>query len=177
MFSIVCFLIYVATLNGLIASTSGTSKARISSHDDELFPIYQCDDRSRAWTKRCLVPLTNAQLSLDLCGTGEKVELTFVKGCAKELQILAKSCPQPGSVSSMAMDMFVHNPPPARPSAPSYESLNTPKLVAHVINSHDWPEMGGRSVKYLPVVPVRTGIRTIFEIVPSLEREANRTVS
>ncbi|XP_058123108.1 uncharacterized protein LOC131294132 [Anopheles ziemanni] len=138
MFSIIRFLIYVTTLTALSASTSGKSKPQGSSLNDDLFPIYQCDDRSRAWTKRCLVPLTNAQLSLDLCGTGEKVELTFVKGCAKELQILAKSCPQPGPLSSMAMDMFVHNPPPARPSAPSYESLNTPKVPKPKIH----PETG-----------------------------------
>uniref|UniRef100_A0A182IL58 Uncharacterized protein n=1 Tax=Anopheles atroparvus TaxID=41427 RepID=A0A182IL58_ANOAO len=125
---VLCFLIYVAIVCANQALAAENGKSRENTFDDELFPIYECDDRSRAWTKRCLVPLTNAQLSIDLCGTGEKVDLTFVKRCAKELQILAQSCPQPGPVSTLAQDMLDHNPPPARPASPSYESLNTPKV-------------------------------------------------
>ncbi|XP_052897858.1 uncharacterized protein LOC128304690 [Anopheles moucheti] len=98
-------------------------KASSSSIEDELFPIYECDERSRDWTLRCLVPLTNAQMSVDLCKTGENPDQHFLKRCAKELQILGQSCPQPVAVADIAKNMQVHKPPPS-----SYDSPNMPKV-------------------------------------------------
>uniref|UniRef100_A0A182LYM7 Uncharacterized protein n=1 Tax=Anopheles culicifacies TaxID=139723 RepID=A0A182LYM7_9DIPT len=88
------------------------------------FPIYECDERSRDWTVRCLVPLTNAQMSVDLCKTGENPDQQFLNRCAKELQVLGLSCPQPVAVADIAKNMQVHKPPPMA----SYESPNLPKV-------------------------------------------------
>ncbi|XP_049297171.1 uncharacterized protein LOC125771031 [Anopheles funestus] len=92
-----------------------------SSIEDELFPIYECDERSRDWTLRCLVPLTNAQMSVDLCQTGESPDQHVLQRCAKELQILGQSCPQPVAVADIAKNMQIHKPPPM-----SYISPNMP---------------------------------------------------
>uniref|UniRef100_A0A182N235 Uncharacterized protein n=1 Tax=Anopheles dirus TaxID=7168 RepID=A0A182N235_9DIPT len=100
------------------------------------FPIYECDERSRDWTVRCLVPLTNAQLSVDLCNTGAKKDLDILKRCAKELQILGQSCPQSAPVVEIAKNMQTHKPPPMR-----YDSPNMPKAPKPNINRKDKYEL------------------------------------
>uniref|UniRef100_A0A2M4DRL0 Putative proline rich salivary secreted peptide n=1 Tax=Anopheles darlingi TaxID=43151 RepID=A0A2M4DRL0_ANODA len=98
------------------------SSANKIDQDDDLFPIYKCDTRTRDWTQRCLVQMTNAQLSLDLCRTGEKPDQPYVQRCVRQLKAIGKSCPQPAPVADIAKDMMMHNPPPP-PSSP-----NAPKL-------------------------------------------------
>uniref|UniRef100_A0A2M3YW95 Putative proline rich salivary secreted peptide n=1 Tax=Anopheles nuneztovari TaxID=30067 RepID=A0A2M3YW95_9DIPT len=95
--------------------------------DDELFPIYECDKRTRDWTMRCLVEMTNAQLSVDLCGTGEKPDPSYVQRCVRQLKAIGKSCPQPAPVADMANDMMMHNPPPPLPLSPNAPKLRTAK--------------------------------------------------
>ncbi|XP_040157380.1 uncharacterized protein LOC120896922 [Anopheles arabiensis] len=121
-------VVLVVLLFVMIAYMCVTVGAKKSSMDnnfleDELFPIYECDERSRDWTTRCLVPLTNAQMSVDLCKTGERHDQHFLKRCAKELQILGQSCPQPVSVSDLAKNMQDHKPPPM-----PHDSPNMPKV-------------------------------------------------
>ncbi|XP_053676256.1 uncharacterized protein LOC128726467 [Anopheles nili] len=121
----VCTIVHILVLFCGHFNTSSAKKSKPHSDgyaDDELFPIYECDERSREWTKRCLVPLTNVQLSVDLCGTGELPDQTFLKRCAKDLQILGDSCPQPAPVADLARNMQTHKPPPA-----PYDSPNRPK--------------------------------------------------
>uniref|UniRef100_A0A182QG68 Proline rich salivary secreted peptide n=1 Tax=Anopheles farauti TaxID=69004 RepID=A0A182QG68_9DIPT len=118
-------IISLVILSTLFSYSLGLKKSnRDQSVEDELFPIYECDERSREWTVRCLVPLTNAQLSVDLCKTGKKTEQDVLKKCAKELQILGQSCPQPGPVVEIAKDMQFHKPPPP---PMRYDSPNKPK--------------------------------------------------
>ncbi|EAT39419.1 AAEL008766-PA [Aedes aegypti] len=67
------FLFAVSVCPPSTAAKKSTSAARTrsleSSLDDELIPSYECAHRSRDWTLRCMVPVTNFQMSLDLCGT------------------------------------------------------------------------------------------------------------
>uniref|UniRef100_A0A2M4C1N0 Putative proline rich salivary secreted peptide n=1 Tax=Anopheles marajoara TaxID=58244 RepID=A0A2M4C1N0_9DIPT len=91
------------------------------------FPIYECDKRTRDWTTRCLVEMTNAQLSLDLCGTGKKPDQSYVQRCVRQLKAIGKSCPQPAPVADMADDMIIHNPPPPLPLSPNAPKLPTVK--------------------------------------------------
>ncbi|XP_053663981.1 uncharacterized protein LOC128713145 [Anopheles marshallii] len=118
-------ILYLTMLGVYNVTWAKKSNPRTSSSsiEDELFPIYECDERSRDWTLRCLVPLTNAQMSVDLCKTGENPDQLFLKRCAKELQILGQSCPQPVAVADIARNMQVHKPPPM-----SHDSPNMPKV-------------------------------------------------
>ncbi|XP_035911435.1 uncharacterized protein LOC118511906 [Anopheles stephensi] len=128
-------ILFYITIVAVYSSTSAkksSPKAGEHSVDDELFPIYECDERSRAWTVRCLVPLTNAQLSVDLCKTGENPDQQFLVRCAKELQILSQSCPQPVALADIAKNMQVHKPPPL-----PYDSPNMPKVPGRASNKKD----------------------------------------
>uniref|UniRef100_A0A182WLW5 Proline rich salivary secreted peptide n=1 Tax=Anopheles minimus TaxID=112268 RepID=A0A182WLW5_9DIPT len=122
---ILFIILYIKTLcdYNVTCAKKSNRKSYDSSIEDELFPIYECDERSRDWTLRCLVPLTNAQMSLDLCKTGENPDQQFLHRCAKELQILGQSCPQPVAVADIARNMQAHKPPPM-----PYESPNHPKV-------------------------------------------------
>uniref|UniRef100_A0A2M3ZE31 Putative proline rich salivary secreted peptide n=1 Tax=Anopheles braziliensis TaxID=58242 RepID=A0A2M3ZE31_9DIPT len=124
----ILFLIFMLTCS--VPDTKCLKKSTSSKidPDDELFPIYECDKRTRDWTKRCLVEMTNAQLSLDLCGTGEKPDHSFVKRCVRQLKAIGKSCPQPAPVADMANDMLIHNAPPPLPLSP-----NAPKLKVKTV--------------------------------------------
>uniref|UniRef100_A0A1Q3EUC5 Putative proline rich salivary secreted peptide n=1 Tax=Culex tarsalis TaxID=7177 RepID=A0A1Q3EUC5_CULTA len=84
------------------------------SLDDELIASYECPGRSRDWTVRCLVPTTNYQLTVDLCGTKKKPDKKLVEKCIRELYILSKSCPQP-SMMEAAKEMLYHKAPPPPP--------------------------------------------------------------
>ncbi|XP_050075874.1 uncharacterized protein LOC126563287 [Anopheles maculipalpis] len=117
-------LLCIISLCGCNITCAKKSSANEYSTEDELFPIYECDERSRDWTIRCLVPLTNAQMSVDLCKTGEDPDQQFLIRCAKDLQILGQSCPQPGPVVDIAKNMQVHKPPPM-----TYDSPNMPKVA------------------------------------------------
>ncbi|XP_052861479.1 uncharacterized protein LOC128268429 [Anopheles cruzii] len=110
-----CFVSGIWSMKSLIKQKTAT--------DEDLFPVYECDKRSRNWTLRCLVPLTNFQLSLDLCRTNEKPDKAHVHRCAQELKALGKSCPQTASVADMANNMILHSPPPPLPDSP-----NAPKV-------------------------------------------------
>uniref|UniRef100_A0A2M3YY23 Putative proline rich salivary secreted peptide n=1 Tax=Anopheles braziliensis TaxID=58242 RepID=A0A2M3YY23_9DIPT len=123
----ILFLIFMLTCS--VPDTKCLKKSTSSKidPDDELFPIYECDKRTRDWTKRCLVEMTNAQLSLDLCGTGKKPDQSFVKRCVRQLKAIGKSCPQPAPVADMANDMLIHNAPPPLPLSPNAPKLRTVK--------------------------------------------------
>uniref|UniRef100_A0A2M4ANK3 Putative proline rich salivary secreted peptide n=1 Tax=Anopheles triannulatus TaxID=58253 RepID=A0A2M4ANK3_9DIPT len=121
------FLIFILTCT--VPDTKCLKKSSTSKidPDDELFPIYECDKRTRDWTTRCLVEMTNAQLSLDLCGTGKKPDQSYVQRCVRQLKAIGKSCPQPAPVADMADDMIIHNPPPPLPLSPNAPKLPTVK--------------------------------------------------
>ncbi|XP_035785746.1 uncharacterized protein LOC118463338 [Anopheles albimanus] len=127
---------YILLLIFILACTIPDTKCSKKSttnnidSDDDLFPIYECDERTRDWTKRCLVQMTNAQLSLDLCGTGEKPDQPYVQRCVRQLKAIGKSCPQPAPVADMANDMMIHKPPPP-PLSPNAPKLRTAKKQQH----------------------------------------------
>ncbi|XP_055607055.1 uncharacterized protein LOC129754848 [Uranotaenia lowii] len=98
-------------------SSSSSSRNLESKLDDELIPSYECQQRSRDWTIRCLVPSTNYQLSVDLCGTNEKPNKKLLERCAQELYILSKSCPQPSMMDAAREMMHNKAPPPPPPTS------------------------------------------------------------
>uniref|UniRef100_T1D522 Putative proline rich salivary secreted peptide n=1 Tax=Psorophora albipes TaxID=869069 RepID=T1D522_9DIPT len=114
------------------ASSSGGARLGNNLDDDELIPSYECAKRSRDWTARCLVPMTNYQMSLDLCGTNQTPDEKLVERCVRELYILGKSCPQP-SMADAAKEMMYHKKPPppppvaaANPTKPTRKRAVTP---------------------------------------------------
>ncbi|XP_050090133.1 uncharacterized protein LOC126574156 [Anopheles aquasalis] len=124
-----CILFLVFILTCTVPDTKCLKKSTTSKidPDDELYPIYECDKRTRDWTTRCLVEMTNAQLSVDLCGTGEKPDPSYVQRCVRQLKAIGKSCPQPAPVADMANDMMNHNPPPPPPLSPNAPKQRTAK--------------------------------------------------
>ncbi|XP_062550555.1 uncharacterized protein LOC134215359 [Armigeres subalbatus] len=130
----VLFLVSVC-YPSLAARKSSSSSARMleSSFDDELIPSYECSHRSRDWTMRCMVPVTNFQMSLDLCGTKQKPDESHIQRCVKELYILGKSCPQTSMIDAAKEMMHQKGPPPPPKQAPS--KVKKPKLPAPLENS------------------------------------------
>uniref|UniRef100_T1E336 Putative proline rich salivary secreted peptide n=1 Tax=Psorophora albipes TaxID=869069 RepID=T1E336_9DIPT len=121
---VIAFSFLFATSLGPSGAAAGAKKSSSSSgarlgnslDDDELIPSYECAKRSRDWTARCLVPMTNYQMSLDLCGTNQTPDEKLVQQCVRELYILGKSCPQP-TMADAAKEMMYHKKPPPPPPA------------------------------------------------------------
>ncbi|EAT39416.1 AAEL008766-PB [Aedes aegypti] len=131
------FLFAVSVCPPSTAAKKSTSAARTrsleSSLDDELIPSYECAHRSRDWTLRCMVPVTNFQMSLDLCGTKQKPDEHHVQGCVKELYILGKSCPQTSMMDAAKEMMHQKSPPP--PPSPSKSKPKKPQPTNPLENS------------------------------------------
>ncbi|XP_055534240.1 uncharacterized protein LOC129723815 [Wyeomyia smithii] len=116
-------VVYTYILLGSTNSFAGEAKKSTSFHhpensfddDDELIPVDECSQRSRDWTLRCLVPVTNFQMAIDLCGTKQKPAKNFIKQCLKQLTITGKSCPQL-SMMETASAMARNGKPPPAPS-------------------------------------------------------------
>ncbi|XP_019562504.3 uncharacterized protein LOC109430866 [Aedes albopictus] len=115
-------------------SSTGRARSVESGLDDELIPSYECAHRSRDWTMRCMVPVTNFQMSLDLCGTNQTPDKNHVQNCVKELYILGKSCPQT-SMMDAAKEMMHQKGPPPPPPAPQTTKPKKPKAKKLLENS------------------------------------------
>uniref|UniRef100_A0A8D8GN61 (northern house mosquito) hypothetical protein n=1 Tax=Culex pipiens TaxID=7175 RepID=A0A8D8GN61_CULPI len=119
--AVITLVLILAVLPAVPAKKAPSGHNLEQSLDDELIASYECPGRSRDWTVRCLVPTTNYQLTVDLCGTKKKTDKKLIERCIRELYILSKSCPQPSMVEA-AKEMLYHKgppPPPPQPAGPT----------------------------------------------------------